>query len=762
MTMDDQDETVPRLCEQLSRSSLRELLRQDREKEEIAEAQVSWYHGKISRETAETILRQGIADHGNIDGLFLVRESTASPKDFVLSLMYNREPYHFVIQNQCEGHYRIDQGPVIHGLDELIQRYKENDHGLPHKLTQFCIDQPPPHQARKFGHTNILHRAVGEGNVQITQEILNSVNHPDVNKKNADGSTALHDASFYGLSEIVSLLLAAGANANSRDSGAYTALARACCGGSGRPNSVAVLITQGGADPQEPCPKTGWVPLHEAAMRGHCECVKMLLAFDAPLMSRTHDGDTPCDIAQKYGKLECASLLSRYVVPKPQLKKEQWYHGNLDRQGAARLFTLHGVQDGLFLIRPNSRRTDFYVLSLCFNRSPYNYEIRKSMYQNKHVYYIDDGPFLPSLDHIVYHYSKRADGLPCRLAKAISPNNRIVEVSVVPPLEEENEYSNYKQLTSPDLPPRPDNVGTWGMTNKGTPPPLPSYPPPKKTLISIPAKRITTGSLLGEGEYGAVYKGVYDNGKEKRDVAIKCFHDDQVNVMEDFMKEATTMQGLDHVCIVKLIGVSKSPLMMIQEFVPQGSMLDFLYDHPDQVEVKVDLYLWATQIACGMMYLEEKHLIHRDLAARNILLQSKRQIKISDFGLSRAIGADNDYYRASRGGRWPIKWYAPECVNYGQFSHASDVWSYGVTLWEMFTFGEPPYGDKRGAEVIKDIERGKRLPKPDNCEAVTYDLMLSCWSARPADRPTFAKLHRKFQVDDEYQTVSKSRTGRMK
>lgn len=101
----------------------------------------------------------------------------------------------------------------------------------------------------------------------------------------------------------------------------------------------------------------------------------------------------------------------------------------------------------------------------------------------------------------------------------------------------------------------------------------------------------------------------------------------------------------------------------------------------------------------GMKYLEEQRFIHRDLAARNILLASQHQAKISDFGLSKALGADHEYYRAMHGGKWPLKWYAPESYNFGTFSHKSDVWSFGVTIWEMYSFGEQPYGELKGSEV---------------------------------------------------------------
>lgn len=141
-----------------------------------------------------------------------------------------------------------------------------------------------------------------------------------------------------------------------------------------------------------------------------------------------------------------------------------------------------------------------------------------------------------------------------------------------------------------------------------------------------------------------------------------------------------------------------------------------------------------------MVYLEEQRFIHRDLAARNILLASKLQAKISDFGLSRVVNEEKDYYRASKGGRWPIKWYAPECVNFGTFSHAGDVWSYGVLLWEMYTKGKQPYEGMRGDEVVRFIEEGKRLPLPDSADGDVRNMMSLCWEHHPKLRPTFQEL----------------------
>jgi len=203
------------------------------------------------------------------------------------------------------------------------------------------------------------------------------------------------------------------------------------------------------------------------------------------------------------------------------------------------------------------------------------------------------------------------------------------------------------------------------------------------------------------------------------------------------------MIKLDNPYIVKLIGITKGPpLGLVQELLPLGSLATYLVDNAAEIEVK-DMNLWASQIAQGMEYLESKRFVHRDLAARNILLASKTHSKISDFGLSRAIGVDKDFYQSSTGGRWPLKWYAPENF-FGTFSHASDVWSFGITLWEIYSKGQSPYGDLSGAEVNELIEKGQRLSKPDQCPDEIYKIMSDCWQYRDRMRPNFQFLARFF------------------
>jgi tyrosine-protein kinase len=187
---------------------------------------------------------------------------------------------------------------------------------------------------------------------------------------------------------------------------------------------------------------------------------------------------------------------------------------------------------------------------------------------------------------------------------------------------------------------------------------------------------------LGEGEFGSVLRGVYKAPDGTRqEVAVKTLHDENGTREEAFLEEARLMMRLNHPCVVRLLGVVRGhPLLMVQELVPLGSVLNFLLTTPHLASPQHELRLWAAQIACGkynlfallitcihyynvtsnfvclgMQYLESERFVHRDLAARNILLLARHQAKISDFGLSRALG-NNEYYRASQGGRWPIKW----------------------------------------------------------------------------------------------------------
>lgn len=269
--------------------------------------------------------------------------------------------------------------------------------------------------------------------------------------------------------------------------------------------------------------------------------------------------------------------------------------------------------------------------------------------------------------------------------------------------------------------------------------------PHQSLTCLINEKDITLGMKLGDGSFGIVRKGEWTTStKLTIPVAVKVLKQDALSLpgaFEDFVKEINAMHQLDHCNLVRLYGVVlSSPLMMVTELAPLGSLIDYLRKQCKMISVQC-LCLYASQIAEGMAYLESKRFIHRDLAARNILMASKTKIKIGDFGLMRALPSQEDCYIMTERKRIPFPWCAPESLKCRHFSHASDVWMFGVTLWEMFTFGEEPWMGYTGSEILQKIDQeGKRLLAPDGCPTLTYQLMIQCWASDPALRPTFFHL----------------------
>uniref|UniRef100_A0A3B4FD54 receptor protein-tyrosine kinase n=1 Tax=Pundamilia nyererei TaxID=303518 RepID=A0A3B4FD54_9CICH len=276
-----------------------------------------------------------------------------------------------------------------------------------------------------------------------------------------------------------------------------------------------------------------------------------------------------------------------------------------------------------------------------------------------------------------------------------------------------------------------------------------TYEDPDQAIHEF-AKEIDVSSIhiekvIGMGEFGEVCSGrLRVQGKREIYVAIKSlkagYSDKQ---RRDFLSEASIMGQFDHPNIIRLEGVVTrcKPLMIITEYMENGSLDAFLRKHDGQFTV-IQLVGMLRGIASGMKYLSDMNYVHRDLAARNILVNSNLVCKVSDFGLSRVLEDDPEATGTylSPGGKIPIRWTAPEAIAYRKFTTASDVWSYGIVMWEVVSYGERPYWDMNNQDVIKAIEEGYRLPAPMDCPVVLHQLMLDCWERDRAERPTFSQI----------------------
>jgi serine/threonine protein kinase len=276
-------------------------------------------------------------------------------------------------------------------------------------------------------------------------------------------------------------------------------------------------------------------------------------------------------------------------------------------------------------------------------------------------------------------------------------------------------------------------------------------------------QNLQLGELLGEGAFGKVYKGYavgIDGQMEPTVVAVKMLKDGAgEKEMADLLQEVETMKSIGrNINIINFLGCctrNDGPLLVIVEFAPNGNLRDFLRQHsPFGVADILDDYhnqrpscqlpyknlvSFAYQVSRGMEYLTSMKIVHRDLAARNVLVADNNILKIADFGLTRNV-KEKEYYLRSVEGRLPVKWMAPESLIENRYTSKSDVWSFGILLWEIFSFGNSPYPTVAVEHLFELLKQGYRMNKPEHATDDIYALMLNCWRYCPKDRPDFLQL----------------------
>ncbi|XP_071380840.1 tyrosine-protein kinase Lck [Centroberyx affinis] len=376
-----------------------------------------------------------------------------------------------------------------------------------------------------------------------------------------------------------------------------------------------------------------------------------------------------------------------FVATMNTMETEPWFFKNLSRIDAIRLLLAPGNTQGSFLIRESETTPGSYSLSVreldhMSGENIKHYRIRN---MDNGGYYITAKISFNSLNELVQHHTREADGLCTRLVKPCQSR----------------------------VPQKPWWQDEW----------------------EIPRESLKLERRLGAGQFGEVWMGVYNNDRK---VAIKNLKIGTMSV-EAFLAEANMMKNLQHPRLVRLFAVvTQEPIYIVTEYMENGSLVDYLKTTEGSSLPISTLIDMASQVADGMAFIEQKNYIHRDLRAANILVSHELICKVADFGLARLI-EDNEY-TAREGAKFPIKWTAPEAINYGTFSIKSDVWSFGILLTEIVTYGRIPYPGMSNPEVIQNLERFYRMPRPENCPEGLYSIMCHCWKEGPEDRPTFEYL----------------------
>uniref|UniRef100_H3A0Q8 Tyrosine-protein kinase n=1 Tax=Latimeria chalumnae TaxID=7897 RepID=H3A0Q8_LATCH len=387
-----------------------------------------------------------------------------------------------------------------------------------------------------------------------------------------------------------------------------------------------------------------------------------------------------------YGRNE-GFIPSNYVTEKKlnNLEAYEWYCKNITRNQAELLLRQEG-KEGVFIVRDSSQQGNFTVSvfsrggNILSTGDIRHYQIKR---QVSGKYYVAEKHLFNSIPELIQYHQHNAAGLcfkecfPCNSGKT--------------------------------------EVDIW-----------------EKEKWEIHPSELTLMKEVGSGQFGVVRLGKW---RALCKVAVKAINEGAMSE-EDFIEEAKIMMRLSHPKLVQLYGVCTQhrPIYIVTEFLEHGCLLNYLRQRRGRFTK--EMLLSICQDVCeGMEYLEKNGFIHRDLAARNCLVSDTHVVKVSDFGMTRYVL--DDQYTSSSGAKFPVKWSPPEVFHFNKYSSKSDVWSFGVLMWEVFTEGKMPFENKSNPEVVAEISQGYRLYRPHMAMSNVYKVMYSCWHEKPEGRPSF-------------------------
>ncbi|XP_061454769.1 tyrosine-protein kinase BTK isoform X2 [Rhineura floridana] len=383
---------------------------------------------------------------------------------------------------------------------------------------------------------------------------------------------------------------------------------------------------------------------------------------------------------------------SNYVTEtRDSLEMYEWYLKNITRRQAEELLKQEG-KDGGFIVRDSISKTGKYTVSVFAKSSGdpqgmIRHYVVCSTPQNE--YFLAEKHLFSTIPELINYHQHNSAGLISRLKYPVSSQQR----------------------TAPST--AGLGYGAW----------------------EIDPKDLTFLKELGTGQFGVVKHGKW---RGQHNVAVKMIKEGSMS--EDaFIDEAKVMMNLSHEKLVQLFGVctKERPILIVTEYLPKGCLLTYLRDTRRSLQAS-ELLEMCKDVCEAMEYLESKQFLHRDLAARNCLVSGQGVVKVSDFGLSRYV-LDDDYI-SSMGSKFPVRWSPPEVLLYSKFSSKSDIWAFGVLMWEIYTLGKMPYERFSNSETTEYVTKGLRLYRPQMASERVYTIMYSCWHEKAEERPTFQVL----------------------